>query len=280
MSPFEFKQVDVFSTVALKGNPVAVVLNADSLTDAQMADFARWTNLIETTFVLKPQNPEADYRLRIFTTLKELPFAGHPTLGSCHAWLEAGGTPKGEEIIQECSAGLIRIRRDAGQLAFTAPPLLRTGAVESELLQRICGGLGIELQAVVLARWVDNGPGWVALMLRDREQVLALNPDYAQLLGLSIGVVAPWNAGRDGDEAQFEVRAFCAGEGMPEDPVTGSLNAGLAQWLIGEGLAPARYVASQGTAMGRAGRVAIEQIGDDIWVGGSAVTCISGWLSI
>lgn len=280
MSPFEFKQVDVFSTVALKGNPVAVVLNADSLTDGQMADFARWTNLSETTFVLKPQNPEADYRLRIFTTLKELPFAGHPTLGSCHAWLEAGGTPKGEEIIQECSAGLIRIRRDAGQLAFTAPPLLRTGAVESELLQRICGGLGIELQAVVLARWVDNGPGWVALMLRDREQVLALNPDYAQLLGLSIGVVAPWNAGRDGDEAQFEVRAFCAGEGMPEDPVTGSLNAGLAQWLIGDGLAPVRYVASQGTAVGRAGRVAIEQIGDDIWVGGSAVTCISGWLSI
>lgn len=280
MSPFEFKQVDVFSTVALKGNPVAVVLNADSLTDGQMADVARWTNLSETTFVLKPQNPEADYRLRIFTTLKELPFAGHPTLGSCHAWLEAGGTPKGEEIIQECSAGLIRIRRDAGQLAFTAPPLLRTGAVESELLQRICGGLGIELQAVVLARWVDNGPGWVALMLRDREQVLALNPDYAQLMGLSIGVVAPWNTGRDGDEAQFEVRAFCAGEGMPEDPVTGSLNAGLAQWLIGDGLAPARYVASQGTAMGRAGRVAIEQIGDDIWVGGSAVTCISGQLSL
>ena len=280
MSPFEFKQVDVFSTVALKGNPVAVVLNADSLTDGQMADFARWTNLSETTFVLKPQNPEADYRLRIFTTLKELPFAGHPTLGSCHAWLEAGGTPKGEEIIQECSAGLIRIRRDAGQLAFTAPPLLRTGAVESELLQRICGGLGIELQAVVLARWVDNGPGWVALMLRDREQVLALNPDYAQLMGLSIGVVAPWNAAREGDEAQFEVRAFCAGEGMPEDPVTGSLNAGLAQWLIGDGLAPARYVASQGTAMGRAGHVAIEQIGDDIWVGGSAVTCISGQLSL
>lgn len=280
MSPFEFKQVDVFSTVALKGNPVAVVLNADSLTDGQMADVARWTNLSATTFVLKPQNPEADYRLRIFTTLKELPFAGHPTLGSCHAWLEAGGTPKGEEIIQECSAGLIRIRRDAGQLAFTAPPLLRTGAVESELLQRICGGLGIELQAVVLARWVDNGPGWVALMLRDREQVLALNPDYAQLMGLSIGVVAPWNTGRDGDEAQFEVRAFCAGEGMPEDPVTGSLNAGLAQWLIGDGLAPARYVASQGTAMGRAGRVAIEQIGDDIWVGGSAVTCISGQLSL
>lgn len=280
MSLFEFKQVDVFSTVALKGNPVAVVLNADSLTDGQMADFARWTNLSETTFVLKPQNPDADYRLRIFTTLNELPFAGHPTLGSCHAWLEAGGVPRGQEVVQECAAGLIRLRRQAGQLAFTAPPLLRTGAVEGDLLQRICRGLGIEAQAVVQARWVDNGPGWVALMLRDREQVLAIEPDYSQLLGLSIGVVAPWQPELDGDEAQFEVRAFCAGEGMPEDPVTGSLNAGLAQWLIGAGLAPAHYVASQGTAMGRAGRVSIEQIGEDIWVGGPAVTCISGQLTL
>ncbi|WP_315265581.1 PhzF family phenazine biosynthesis protein [Pseudomonas fragi] len=280
MRPFEFKQVDVFSSVALKGNPVAVVLNADSLSDTQMADFARWTNLSETTFVLKPQNPDADYRLRIFTTLNELPFAGHPTLGSCHAWLEAGGVPRGQEIVQECAAGLIRLRRQAGQLAFTAPPLLRTGAVEGDLLQRICRGLGIQAQAVVQARWVDNGPGWVALMLRDREQVLALEPDYSQLLGLSIGVVAPWQPELDGDEAQFEVRAFCAGEGMPEDPVTGSLNAGLAQWLIGAGLAPAHYVASQGTAMGRAGRVSIEQIGEDIWVGGPAVTCISGQLTL
>ena len=280
MRPFEFKQVDVFSSVALKGNPVAVVLNADSLSDTQMADFARWTNLSETTFVLKPHNPDADYRLRIFTTLNELPFAGHPTLGSCHAWLEAGGVPRGQEIVQECAAGLIRLRRQAGQLAFTAPPLLRTGAVEGDLLQRICRGLGIEAQAVVQARWVDNGPGWVALMLRDREQVLALEPDYSQLLGLSIGVVAPWQPELDGDEAQFEVRAFCAGEGMPEDPVTGSLNAGLAQWLIGAGLAPAHYVASQGTAMGRAGRVSIEQIGEDIWVGGPAVTCISGQLTL
>ena len=280
MSLFEFKQVDVFSSVALKGNPVAVVLNADSLSDAQMADFARWTNLSETTFVLKSQNPEADYRLRIFTTLKELPFAGHPTLGSCHAWLEAGGQPKGAEVVQECSAGLIRIRRQGGQLAFTAPPLLRTGAVEEALLQRICRGLGIEPQAVAQARWVDNGPGWVALMLRDRKQVLDLEPDYSQLLGLSVGVVGPWQPEVDGDEAQFEVRAFCAGEGMPEDPVTGSLNAGLAQWLIADGHAPTRYVASQGTAMGRAGRVSIEQIGADIWVGGAAVTCISGQLTL
>ncbi|MFJ7883155.1 PhzF family phenazine biosynthesis protein [Pseudomonas sp. NPDC096917] len=280
MSQFEFKQVDVFSTVALKGNPVAVVLDADSLTDEQMADFARWTNLSETTFVLKPQNPEADYRLRIFTTLQELPFAGHPTLGSCHAWLQAGGKPRGEEIIQECGVGLITIRHSGEQLAFIAPPLLRSGAIEEALLQRICAGLHLEQHDVLQARWVDNGPGWVAVLLRDREQVLALNPDYAQLQGVALGVVAPWTPERDGDEAQFEVRAFVAGDGMSEDPVTGSLNAGLAQWLIADGLAPARYVVSQGTAMGRAGRVFIEQVGQDIWVGGAAVTCISGSLSL
>lgn len=280
MSLFEFKQVDVFSTVALKGNPVAVVLNADSLTDEQMADFARWTNLSETTFVLKPQNPKADYRLRIFTTLCELPFAGHPTLGSCHAWLEAGGKPRGEEIIQECAVGLIRIRRNAEQLAFTAPPLLRSGPVDDALLHRVCRGLGLEQHEVKQARWVDNGPGWLALLLADRERVLSLKPDYAQLLGLALGVVAPWTPERDGDEAQFEVRAFLAGDGMQEDPVTGSLNAGLAQWLIADGLAPPRYVASQGTAMGRAGRVLIEQVGQDIWVGGAAVTCISGTVSL
>ncbi|MFP3516626.1 PhzF family phenazine biosynthesis protein [Pseudomonas sp. SIMBA_077] len=280
MSEFKFKQVDVFSKVALKGNPVAVVLDADSLTDEQMADFARWTNLSETTFVLKPKTPEADYRLRIFTTLGELPFAGHPTLGSCHAWLEAGGTPQGEEIIQECKVGLIRIRRNVEQLAFTAPPLLRSGPVDEALLQRVCRGLGLDQHEVKQARWVDNGPGWLALLLADRERVLSLKPDYAQLLGLALGVVAPWTPERDGIEAQFEVRAFLAGDGMQEDPVTGSLNAGLAQWLIAEGLAPSRYVASQGTAMGRAGRVFIEQVGQDIWVGGAALTCISGTVNL
>lgn len=280
MNQFEFKQVDVFSSSALKGNPVAVVLNADGLSDAQMADFARWTNLSETTFVLKPRNPLADYRLRIFTTLRELPFAGHPTLGSCHAWLEAGGQPKAQEIVQECSAGLIGIRREPGQLAFKAPPLLRSGPVDEALMQRICSGLRIEPQAVVRANWVDNGPEWVAIMLRDRAQVLALEPDYPQLLGLALGVIAPWDSEKDGDDAHFEVRAFIAGDGMQEDPVTGSLNAGLAQWLMAEGLAPERYVVSQGTAMARAGRVAIERVGADIWVGGAAVTCISGRLAL
>lgn len=279
MSQFQFKQVDVFSRVALKGNPVAVVLNADGLSDAQMADFARWTNLSETTFVLRPQDPQTDYRLRIFTTLRELPFAGHPTLGSCHAWLEAGGQPKGREVIQECGAGLITIRRDAEQLAFKAPPLLRSGPVEEALIQRICAGLRIEPQAVVRASWVDNGPGWVAVMLRDRAQVLGLEPDYPQLLGLALGVIAPWDSAKDGDDAHFEVRII-AGDGMQEDPVTGSLNAGLAQWLMAQGLAPARYTVSQGTAMGRAGRVAIERVGDDVWVGGAAVTCLSGHLTL
>ena len=280
MNQYEFKQVDVFSSSALKGNPVAVVLNADGLSDAQMADFARWTNLSETTFVLKPRNPLADYRLRIFTTLRELPFAGHPTLGSCHAWLEAGGLPKAQEIVQECSAGLIGIRREGGQLAFKAPPLLRSGPVDEALMQRICSGLRIEPQAVVRANWVDNGPGWVAIMLRDRAQVLALEPDYPQLLGLALGVIAPWDSEKDGDDSHFEVRAFIAGDGMQEDPVTGSLNAGLAQWLMAEGLAPERYVVSQGTAMARSGRVAIERVGADIWVGGAAVTCISGRLAL
>ena len=280
MNQYEFKQVDVFSSSALKGNPVAVVLNADGLSDAQMADFARWTNLSETTFVLKPRNPLADYRLRIFTTLRELPFAGHPTLGSCHAWLETGGLPKAQEIVQECSAGLIGIRREGGQLAFKAPPLLRSGPVDEALMQRICSGLRIEPQAVVRANWVDNGPGWVAIMLRDRAQVLALEPDYPQLLGLALGVIAPWDGEKDGDDAHFEVRAFIAGDGMQEDPVTGSLNAGLAQWLMAEGLAPERYVVSQGTAMARSGRVAIERVGADIWVGGAAVTCISGRLAL
>ncbi|WP_426114625.1 PhzF family phenazine biosynthesis protein [Pseudomonas sp. DSP3-2-2] len=280
MSRFRFKQVDVFSKHTLLGNPLAVVLDADELSDARMAAFARWTNLSETTFVLEPVDPRADYGVRIFTTTQELPFAGHPTLGSCHAWLESGGQPKGEEIIQECGIGLVRIRRQGTQLGFTAPPLLRSGLVEAPLLERIRAGMGLREGAILEARWVDNGAGWLALRLADRASVLALQPDYAQLAGLAIGVFAPWEPLRDGDEAQFEVRAFIAGDGMPEDPVTGSLNAGIAQWLLGAGLAPDTYVVSQGTAMGRQGRVHVERVGDDIWIGGEAVTCIDGTLEL
>jgi len=276
MPTFDFKQLDVFSRVALKGNPLAVVFGADSLSDQQMADFANWTNLSETTFLLTPRDPRADYRVRIFTTLTELPFAGHPTLGSCYAWLQAGGIPKGEEIIQECEIGLVRIRRQGDELAFIAPPLLRAGTVDAPLLERVRLGLGLEPGAIVRSQWVDNGAGWLAVMLADRDQVLALQPDYSQLLGLSVGVIAPCDGGRDDVDAQFEVRAFIAGDGAQEDPATGSLNAGLAQWLLGEGLAPERYVVSQGTAIGRAGRIRVERQGTEIWMGGAVSVCIDG----
>ncbi|TKK26215.1 phenazine biosynthesis protein PhzF [Pseudomonas sp. CFBP13528] len=276
MPTFDFKQLDVFSRVPLKGNPLAVVLGADSLTDQQMADFAKWTNLSETTFLLTPRDPRADYRVRIFTTMQELPFAGHPTLGSCHAWLQAGGIARGQEIIQECEIGLVRIRREGDELAFIAPPLLRSGVVEAPLLERVRVGLGLAPGAIVRSQWVDNGAGWLAVMLADRQAVLALQPDYSQLLGLAVGVIAPGN----GEDAQFEVRAFIAGDGAQEDPATGSLNAGLAQWLLSEGLAPERYVVSQGTAIGRAGRIRIERQGSEIWVGGAVAVCIEGHLQL
>ncbi|MPQ87257.1 PhzF family phenazine biosynthesis protein [Pseudomonas sp. MAFF 730085] len=280
MPTFDFKQLDVFSRVALKGNPLAVVLGADSLTDQQMADFANWTNLSETTFLLTPRDPRADYRARIFTTLKELPFAGHPTLGSCYAWLQAGGLAQGEEIIQECDIGLVRIRREGDELAFIAPPLLRTGSVEAPLLARVCLALGLAPEAIVRSQWVDNGAGWLAVMLADRDQVLGLEPDYSQLHGLAVGVIAPCDPTRDAVDAHFEVRAFIAGDGAQEDPATGSLNAGVAQWLLGEGLAPQVYVVSQGTAIGRAGRIRVERQGDDIWIGGAVAVCIEGRLQL
>ncbi|KHK66146.1 phenazine biosynthesis protein PhzF [Pseudomonas fluorescens] len=277
---FDFKQLDVFSEASLKGNPLAVVLGADGLGDERMAAFANWTNLSETTFVLAPQHPEADYRVRIFTTSTELPFAGHPTLGSCHAWLEAGGVPKGQEIVQECGVGLVRVRRSEYGLAFLAPPLLKSGPLELEVRERVRKGLGLAAEAIVQAQWVDNGAGWLALMLKDRQQVLTLKPDYQQLQDLAVGVVAPWNPAVDGTDAQFEVRGFIAGDGMPEDPATGSLNAGLAQWMLGKQLAPSSYVVSQGVTMGRAGRIHVEQIGDEVWIGGAVVTCINGSLTL
>ncbi|WP_053154515.1 PhzF family phenazine biosynthesis protein [Pseudomonas sp. Pf153] len=277
---FDFKQLDVFSEVPLKGNPLAVVLGGDGLGDEQMIAFANWTNLSETTFLLEPRHPEADYRVRIFTTSTELPFAGHPTLGSCHAWLEAGGVPKGQEIVQECGVGLVRIRRSEHGLSFLAPPLIKSGPLEADVLERARNGLGLAAEAIVEAQWVDNGAGWLALMLRDRQQVLNLKPDYHQLLDLAVGVVAPWDPVVDGVDAQFEVRGFIAGDGMPEDPATGSLNAGLAQWMLAKGLAPSSYVVSQGLTMGRAGRIHVEQVGEEVWIGGAVVTCIDGSLTL
>lgn len=273
---FAFQQVDVFAERPLEGNPLAVVSNADDLTTEQMAAFARWTNLSETTFLLRPTSDRADYRVRIFTPGRELPFAGHPTLGSCQVWLDNGGSPHSDEIVQECGAGLVRIRRSAERLAFAAPPLLRSGSVDEATLSRIAAGLGVNLADIQDSNWVDNGPGWVAVLLASRDQVLALEPDYVALAGLNVGVVGPWTGA--GAQADIEVRAFMD-EGA-EDPVTGSLNASLAQWLIAAGRLPSAYVSSQGTVLGRRGRVHIEQVGDDIWVGGQVQSCISGSLKL
>lgn len=274
-----FRQVDVFTAVAFKGNPLAVAVGADHLTDQQMAAIANWTNLSETTFLLKPTGSDADYRIRIFTPERELPFAGHPTLGSCHVWLTTGHSPKSDQVVQECRAGLVRIKRDGGRLAFAAPRLQRSGDVAPGLLGRLAQGLRIDPAAIKASQWVDNGPGWVAVMLATRAEVLALRPDYPALDGQSLGVVAPWDADRDGTDAHFEVRAFMATRAA-EDPVTGSLNAGLSQWLIPAGLAPNRYTASQGTVLGRAGRVHVARVGDDMWIGGDTVTCIEGSINV
>ncbi len=270
-----FRQVDVFSAEPLLGNPVAVVHGADGLSDEQMARFARWTNLSETTFLLEPTHEGADYRLRIFTPGGELPFAGHPTLGSAHAWLEAGGVPAGGgELVQECGAGLVRVRRGAGgRLAFAAPPLFRSGEVSPADRARVARALRLDESEFVDCRWTDNGPGWVSVLLADAYAVLALRPDHAAFDDLDIGVVGPYPDGAT--DAQVEVRAFVPGMGIGEDPVTGSLNAGIGQWLAGDRL-PASYVASQGTALGRRGRVHDDLEGDVLWVGGETATTVRG----
>ncbi|HQT66637.1 MAG: phenazine biosynthesis protein PhzF [Rhodospirillales bacterium 20-60-12] len=273
-----FSQVDVFSSLPFKGNPLAVIHQADHLTDPQMRAIANWTNLSETCFLLTPTDPQADYRVRIFTPDDELPFAGHPTLGSCHAWLAAGGQQKASDIIQQCDAGLVKIRPSSGRLAFAAPPLRRTGPVEPALLARIATGLSIAPHSILAAQWIDNGPGWVAIMLGTRDELLALSPGHPALDQINLGLIAPWTG--SAAAADFEVRAFITGAGSREDPVTGSLNAGLAQWLIGAGIAPATYTASQGTALGRQGRVHVSQSGADIWVGGHVVTRIEGQITL
>jgi PhzF family phenazine biosynthesis protein len=269
-----FAQVDVFTREPYRGNPLAVVMDAEELTAEHMQRFANWTNLSETTFLLKPTVPEADYRVRIFTGSEEFPFAGHPTLGSAHAWLDSGGVPQQSGVlVQECGAGLVRVRYGGGRLAFAAPPLTRSGPVVEQDLQRIAAGLGLPREALLDASWLVNGPEWIGVLLESAEQVLALRPDYAAMHGLTVGVIGPYE---EGAPAAFEVRTFIPGDAAPEDPVTGSFNAGAAQWLIGTGRAPASYVASQGTVLGRKGLIHIESEGDDIWVGGNAVTCIRG----
>lgn len=277
--------LDVFTAEPLKGNPLAVVIDADGLTDAQMAAYARWTNLSETTFLLLPTDPAADYRVRIFTPGGELPFAGHPTLGSCHAWLDAGGVPRGAgEVVQECGVGLVRVRRfdDApDRLAFAAPPLRRSGPAEAEVVAQVLRSLRLSADEVLQVEWIDNGPGWLGVRLRDAAAVRALAPDFLAMRGLNVGVVGAWPAGGSVD---VEVRAFVPDLGVPEDPVTGSLNAGLAQWLIGAGVLPARYVAGQGHALGRDGRVLVERIDAGpwagVWIAGDVTRCITGTLRL
>jgi PhzF family phenazine biosynthesis protein len=283
-----FKQVDVFTATPYKGNPLAVVLDGNGLSTEAMQHFTHWTNLSECTFLLPP-TPEgaaagADYRVRIFCPGRELPFAGHPTLGTCHAWLEAGGLPKAEDVVQECGVGLVRIRQEQNRLAFAAPPLIKSGPLDEADVALIARGLGVARSDIAAHSWCDNGPNWRGVMLKSAEQVLALKPDGAVLAGLDIGVVGPrgkvgvLGAQPSSSDTQFEVRAFFPGNnGIAEDPVTGSLNAALAQWLIGAGLAPDRYVAAQGTALQREGRVHIERDADGtVWVGGASVTCIDG----
>ena len=270
--PYQFRQVDVFTDTPYFGNPVAVVLGADGLTGEQMQRFARWTNLSETTFVLAPRASGADYLVRIFTPTSELPFAGHPTLGTCHAWLEVGGRPADPgAIMQECGAGLITVRRTDAGLTFAAPPLVRSGPVDEPVAERVARSLNIARSDIVDIAWADNGPGWVAVLLASAEAVLAVRPDAVDM---DIGVAGPYP---EGSPEAIEVRAFSPQISSVEDPVTGSLNASLGQWLLASGRIAAPYVASQGTVLGRRGRVHVSRDpGGQVWVGGGTVTCVSG----
>lgn len=272
-----FEQVDVFGSGPCSGNPVAVVLDGEGLSGEEMRRFARWTNLSETTFVLPPSSPAADYRVRIFTPELEAPFAGHPTLGTCHAWLEAGGEARDPEVVvQECGVGLVRIRREQDRLAFGAPPLRRSGPASEEDAARVAAALGAEPDELLAVEWVDNGFSWIAALFESAERVLELQPGQLDFDLGAVGFHPP------GSEAAIEVRAFFPIAGVAaEDPVTGSLNAGVAQWLLGSGRLVAPYVAAQGGAIGRAGRVHVDR--DDegtIWVGGRCETVLSGAASL
>jgi PhzF family phenazine biosynthesis protein len=272
-----FRQIDVFTHAPYLGNPLAVVLDADGLTSAEMQRFANWTNLSETTFVTEPDNALADYQVRIFTPSQELPFAGHPTIGTCHAWLEAGGSPRTPgTIIQQCGAGLVTVAADDQGVRFAAPPLVRSGPVDEQLAEHVAGILRISRDEIVDLQWADNGPGWIAVLLTSAEAVLAVTPGPTDL---DIGIAGPYPAGAP---AAFEVRTFLPKNGTTdEDPVTGSFNASLAQWLIASGRAKAPYVARQGTALGRAGEVQITVDQDGhVWAGGNAITCVSGTVEL
>ncbi|WP_111765707.1 PhzF family phenazine biosynthesis protein [Nakamurella deserti] len=268
-----FAQVDVFTDTPYLGNPVAVVLDGDGLDDSTMQRFAAWTNLSETTFVVSPTVAGADYRLRIFTITEELPFAGHPTLGSAHAWLDHGGRPAGGTLVQQCGLGLVELRVSGPTISFRAPDRLRTGPLDEELVARIARGLRVDRRDIVDHEWLDNGPRWAGVLLRDADAVLAVEPDAVELDGLKVGVVGAYPAGAP---HAFEVRAFYSTVGVNEDPVTGSLNAAVGQWLTTAGVAPPRYTASQGARVGRAGVVTVDDRADGLWVGGISHTLVRG----
>ncbi|PTT64669.1 PhzF family phenazine biosynthesis protein [Stenotrophomonas sp. HMWF003] len=298
MLQLRYTQVDVFSAIPTRGNPVGIVHCDASPSDDFMFGVARWLGLSETVFLLPPSNPEADYRVRIWSTLGELPFAGHPTLGACHAWIESGGVPRAAHIVQECGIGLVKIRhseqiidgsigchlqapdsRPVATLAFMAPPLLRGGPVSHELLALVCKGLNLEPGSVLDAEWVDNGAGWLALLLQEDKDVLAVLPDYSKLSGLAVGIIAPVESQPIASASLFESRAFIAGDAVPEDPATGSLQAGIGLWFSRRGFGADRYTVRQGTCMGRLGRILVHREHGEVWVGGSTTTCISGTIS-
>jgi PhzF family phenazine biosynthesis protein len=284
MQPRPYIEVDVFGARPYLGNPLAVVVDARGLDPPQMQRFARWTNLSETTFLMPPTHPEADYQVRIFTPNRELPFAGHPTLGSCHAWLTQGGQPRlATQIVQQCALGLVRLRRDGERLAFCAPPM-QAAPIDEGALIPFLDALGLSRQAVRKAQWLNNGPLWLGLLVDGAQTVLSLQPDHAALqpLGL-VGVIGPREAPKaigSAEPGDFEVRAFASAAGVPEDPVTGSLNAALAQWLIAEGVAPPCYVVSQGARLQRNGKLYIELREGDVWVGGGCATCVQGTVQL
>lgn len=274
----KYSEVDVFSPTAYLGNPLAVVHDAEGLTSEEMQRFAKWTNLAETTFLLQPEDPAADYRVRIFSAAQEFPFAGHPTLGSAYAWLEAGGVPKNNgTIVQECGAGLVAVRVENQRLAFAAPPLTRFEPVEESLVHKVAEALGVSRERIVDASWLVNGPEWIGVRLSTAQEVLTLDPDPADLGTLCLGVVGPHLPGHD---TQFEVRAFVGGDPVWEDPVTGSLNAGLAQWMTATGVADRRYIAAQGTVIGYQGRVHVAIENGEIWVGGDVTSCVRGEVNL
>ena len=275
----DFCLVDVFGTRRFSGNPLPVLFDADDLPDAEMQRITRWFGFSETAFLVAPTVAEGDYRVRIFTLDRELPFAGHPTLGACHAWRSAGGTASGATIVQQCGAGLINIRASGDDLAFAAPPLIRSGPVDEADLAGVAAFLGIRREKIIDSQWVDNGPGWVAVMLESADMVLAIQPPATASRRFDVGVVGPHPSG----EAAYEVRAFFSDHrgAIMEDPITGSLNASLAQWLTASGRFTAPYVARQGTALGRDGRVTVDrdQAGQ-IWIGGQTLTIASGTMPV